>query len=245
MNELYIRSLQLCPERVPDTRSYPYNLPIVRNLTELTFDKPVTFLIGENGTGKSTLVEAIAACYGFNPEGGSKNFRFSTANTHSSLHEAIKLVKGYKRPADGFFFRAESFYNLATEVENLIVSPNDSFLHAYGGKSLHHQSHGESFMSLFMNRFWGNGLYILDEPEAALSPTRQMALLSKIHQLVQENSQLIIATHSPIILAYPDADIYEITEATFYKTVYKETEHYRITRTFLNRTEAMLKELMQ
>lgn len=221
-----------------DYSLYPFNLPFVKCLESLRLKSKVTFLVGENGTGKSTLLEAIAINYGFNPEGGSKNFNFATNDTHSSLHEYIILVKGVKKPQDGYFLRAESFYNVASEAERLGV------LRPYGGKSLHAQSHGESFMALIANRFFGNGLYLLDEPEAALSPQRQLALLSLLGDLVKQNSQFIIATHSPILLAFPQAQIYVLTENGIELTPYKETEHYTLTRQFLNNPEGLLKHLL-
>ena len=234
----YLISLSLRRDKVPSFTEYPYCLPVVRNLTEIEFHPNVTFLIGENGAGKSTLLEAIAVASGFNPEGGSRNFNFATRASHSPLHEVLNLSKGIKRPKDGYFLRAESFYNVASEIDRLGVSDS------YGGRSLHEQSHGESFFALVTKRFGGNGLYLLDEPEAALSPSRQLALLSRLHQLVQAKSQFIIATHSPILLAYPQASIFSLTERAITRVNYTDTEHYAVTREFLNRHEAMLKELL-
>lgn len=236
----YIRSVKLNRDKVSSFSKYPYSLSAVRNLSELKFHPKVTFIIGENGTGKSTILEAIAATYGFNPEGGSKNFNFSTMDTHSQLYNYIKLVKGVRMPKDGFFLRAESFYNVASNIDEL----GPGLIDSYGGRSLHHQSHGESFLSLFINRFRGNGIYILDEPEAALSPSRQMTMITRMHELVQQNSQFIIATHSPIIMAYPDSIIYELKE-DFKAVKYEETEHYQIMRSFLNNTQKMLDILME
>ena len=238
--------------------NYIFSIPVVRHLKKLRFVKPVTFFVGENGTGKSTLLEAIAVAYGFNPEGGSKNFNFSSRDSHSGLHGSIRMQKGIPYAKDGFFLRAESFYNMASEVERLAIDgeqesivddesfesmADPAFLKSYGGKSLHMQSHGESFISLVENRFRGNGLYILDEPEAALSPTRQMALLVRIHELVRNHSQLVIATHSPILMTYPGADIYVFEENGIQKRPYEQTEHYYITKAFLNKPETLLKEL--
>lgn len=219
---------------------YLSELPAVKNLDVLEMSQNVTFFVGENGTGKSTLLEAIAVSYGFNAEGGTKNFNFSSKETHSNLHDYITVVKGVKRPKDGFFLRAESFYNVATEVDRLDREGAVSLVDSYGGKSLHEQSHGESFISLVINRFGGQGLYILDEPEAALSPSRQMTLLSQIHQLVEKGSQFIIATHSPILMAYPGADIFTLDDAGMTITAYEETEHYQLTKNFLNHPEQML-----
>ncbi|MEI6168898.1 MAG: AAA family ATPase [bacterium] len=235
----YLLGLSLRKDKVPSFTDYPYCLPVIRNLTNLEFHPSVTFIVGENGTGKSTLLEAIAVASGFNPEGGSRNFNFSTRASHSPLHEVLNLSRGIKRPRDGFFLRAESFFNVATEIERLGVSDS------YGGRSLHELSHGESFLTLVMERFRGNGLYLLDEPEAALSPSRQLALLSRLHQLVKLNSQFIIATHSPILMAYPDAVIYSLTEQAITQVRYTDTEHFAVTREFLNRHEAMLKDLLE
>lgn len=231
--DLYIRSISI---KKPKSNEYPFNLPIFQQLENLELRSKVVFLVGENGTGKSTLLEAIAVNYGFNAEGGSKNFKFSTYDSHSDLYKYLTLVKGSKRPKDGYFLRAESFYNLATEVGNLDVP-------GYGDRPLHVQSHGESFLSLIFNRFFGNGLYILDEPEAALSPSRQFSLLAKMNALVNENSQFIIATHSPILLAFPNASIYVLSENAITLTPYEQTEHYILTKQFLNNTGKFLKEL--
>lgn len=236
--EQYIRKIELVKNHNISKNKYPFNLKAIKNLKCLELHPNVTFIVGDNGTGKSTLLEAIAIAYGFNAEGGSKNSIFSTEDTHSILYDYIKIVKGFKKPRDGYFLRAESFYNVATHIDEI------NGIKAYGGKSLHMQSHGESFMSLVMERMTGNGIYILDEPEAALSPTRQMALVSRIHQLVKMNSQLIIATHSPIIMSYPNAIIYNIEDG-YNEINYEETEHYLVTKDFLNRTDMMLMELLE
>jgi predicted ATPase len=199
----------------------------------------VTFFIGENGSGKSTLLEGIAIALGFNPEGGTKNFDFGTFPSHSELHEHLRMIKGFKKPRDGFFLRAESFYNVASEIERLGATGS------YGGVSLHEQSHGESFLALMINRFGGDGIYILDEPEAALSPLRQLSIITLIHDLVQANSQFIIATHSPIIMAYPNARIYQFSGDGISQVDYFDTEHYQVTRNFLSNPERMLKVLME
>ncbi|MGH4120935.1 AAA family ATPase [Clostridium sp.] len=233
----YLRHVELCRERIQSFSEYPYCVPAIKDLYILEFHKSVTFIVGENGTGKSTILEGIAVAYGFNPEGGTRNFNFSTNDTHSDLHENLKLVKGVKRPNDGFFLRAESFYNMATNIDDTGASGS------YGGVSLHSQSHGESFLSVISNRFSGHGLYILDEPEAALSPSRQMSLLVFMDELIKQGSQFIIATHSPIIMAYPDSIIYELSDG-IKEVNYKDTQHYKITKAFLDNPERMLKTLL-
>lgn len=233
----YLIDVSLKSNQLP--AEYPFNLPVVKNLNTLTFHPKVTFLVGENGSGKSTLLEAIAVAAGLNAEGGSKNFNFSTAATHSELHKHIHLNKGLKLPKDTYFLRAETFYNVATEIKNLEFSRKS----IYGDKYLHEQSHGESFISLIQNRFRGNGLYILDEPEAALSPANQFKLLTLMDKLVKNNSQFIIATHSPIIMGYPDADIFLLETDEIRKVDYEETPHYQLTKYFLGNREKVLAEL--
>lgn len=241
----YLLEIRLLRDRVPSFDAFPFSLPAVRHLDRLTLHPAVTFIIGENGTGKSTLLEAIAVVLGFNPEGGTRNFNFSTRASHSALHDFLRPVRGHRRPKDGFFLRAESFYNVATEIERLDDEPAPAppVIDSYGGQSLHEQSHGESFLALVNNRFGGRRLYILDEPEAALSPTRQLALLARLHELVEDESQFIIATHSPIIMAYPEAAIFALSENGIERMAYEDTEHYRISRRFLNDRESMLSKL--
>jgi len=245
-SQLFLHEIVLRRGDVPDFRRYPFALPAVAKLDRLAFRRPVTFLIGENGSGKSTLLEAVAVLLRYNAEGGSRNFRFGTRESHSELHAYLRPVRGVARPRDGYFFRAESYYNVATEIERLDEGggPGPPIAPAYGARALHEQSHGESFLALVQNRFRGDGLYLLDEPEAALSPTRQMALLSRIHELVQARSQFIIATHSPILLAYPEATIYHCGPTGLRATEYEETEHFRVTRDFLTRYPAMLRTLL-
>jgi predicted ATPase len=221
-----------------DADRYPFNLPVVRNLDELEFHPKVTFLVGENGSGKSTLIEALALAWGFNAEGGSKNFNFATRTSHSELHRFVRPVRGTRRAKDGFFLRAESYFNVATTIEDLGVGD------AYGDTALHEQSHGESFMALIEHRFRGRGLYILDEPEAALSPNRQLSFLARMHDLIGQDSQFIIATHSPIILGYPDAWIYQTSPSGLERVAYEDTDHFQVTRNFLNRREAFLDVLL-
>ena len=235
---LFVRSVALKREDVPTFDEYPFDVPVIRTLDEIELDSQVTFLIGENGSGKSTLIEAIAVACGFNAEGGSKNFNFETLSSTSPLHGFLHVTRGHKRPSDGYFLRAESFFNVATEIDQRDLAA------WYGGKSLHAMSHGESFFTLLNERLLGGGLYIFDEPEAALSPTRQMAMLTRIHELVLDASQLIIATHSPILMAYPGATILQIDEGELQRVEYEETEHYRVTRQFFSQREKMLRILM-
>ncbi len=245
--EHFLISATLDKSLINEPGVYPYTLPIVQQLKTITFDPRVTFFIGENGAGKSTLLEALAIAYGFNPEGGSRNFNFSTKATHSSLHRALILTRGIIRPKDGFFLRAETFYNLATQIDTLDGGQGDKsrFMRGYGGKSLHGQSHGESFLSLLLHRFSGQGLYFLDEPEAALSPQRQLATLIRLHQLAESGSQFIIATHSPILMAYPQAKILLVTETGLQEVRYQDTEHYILTKDFLNDPDRMIKALLK
>jgi len=243
----YIVKISLERNKVPEFSRYPFNIPAVKGLDEILLHPAVTFFVGENGAGKSTLIEAIAAAYGFNPEGGSINFTFSTNQTHSELHNFIRLQKGLKKPSDGYFLRAESFYNVATNIDEMDAIPAcaPKLINSYGGKSLHQMSHGESFIALMLNRFRGKGLYILDEPEAAMSPSRLLVMLSRIHQLVEQGSQFIISTHSPILMAYPDSRIYMIDENGIKETPYEETEHYILTRQFINNRQSLLNELLK
>jgi predicted ATPase len=235
----YLLKARMLWDSVEDRSGYPFSLPVLKDFEEIEFHPKVTFFVGENGAGKSTLIEALAIAWGFNAEGGSKNFNFKSVESNSNLNKHLRLTKGVRRAKDGFFLRAESYFNVATQVDNLGAA------HNYGDKSLHAQSHGESFFALFDKRFWGNGLYVLDEPEAALSPTRQLSMLVRMHDLIAKNSQFVIATHSPIILAYPDAWIYQIGATGIQRVAYEETEHYQLTRSFLNRRQQMLDELLR
>ena len=243
MDTLYIREIRIDRSRSHEPDSYVFRLPAIKSLKALKPTSPVTILVGENGTGKSTLLEAIAVAYGFNAEGGSLNFNFATKDTHSPLYQSTILGKGATRPRDGFFLRAESFYNVATEVDRLNKEGPPTLYRSYGGKSLHDQSHGESFLSLIMNRFFGKGLYLLDEPEAALSPAKQLALLARIHELVQMDSQFFIATHSPILMGYPGAQLLALSEEGVKNTPYEDLDHVQIMRLFLENRQRVLRDL--
>ncbi|PZT52877.1 AAA family ATPase [Paenibacillus silvae] len=243
----YLSQIRLKRDQIAAFDQYPFDLAVIQHLHTLDFHPKVTYIVGENGMGKSTLMESIAVSWGFNPEGGTLNFSFSTRATHSDLFRYIQLVRGTRRPRDGFFFRAESYYNLATTIDDLDNEPSygPPIKDSYGGKSLHEQSHGESFFATFIHRFGGHGLYILDEPEAALSPLRQMAMLARIHELVQQNSQFIIATHSPILMAYPDSQIFNLTSEGIELQTLEETDHYQIMKQFLNNKDKMLQQLFE
>jgi len=232
----YLRSLQFYNDP-SGLRRYPYDIPAVQQLEKIRFHKDITFFVGENGSGKSTLIEAIAIKYGFNAEGGTKWSQFGTKHTHSDLNRNLKLVKGPKTPGDGYFLRAESFYNLASKIEEV------GYLKSYGGKSLHKMSHGESFLTTLTNKLTGNGLYIMDEPEAALSPSRILTAISTIHELIKHDSQFIIATHSPLLLAYPNATIYHFSEDGIEEIAYEDTEHYMVTKGFLEDPTRMIEIL--
>ncbi|SHF57192.1 Predicted ATPase [Marinomonas polaris DSM 16579] len=247
----YLKEIKLKKNLIESFDHYPFSIAAIKGLRSIEFGKDVTIFVGENGSGKSTLLEAIAVGLGFNAEGGSKNFSFGTRKTHSELHSYLQFSRSFKRYNDGFFLRAESFYNVATHMDELdeevydfgYLPPPPEIKNRYGGNSLHNQSHGESFISLLFERFSGNGLYLLDEPESALSPAKQLSVLSRMRQLVNNQSQFIMATHSPILMAYPDAKIYQIDQSGIYPIQFEDTDHYQITKAFLNNPEPMLKEL--
>jgi predicted ATPase len=213
----------------------------VRALDNLTLHPKVTFLLGENGAGKSTLLEALAVAAGLNAEGGSANLRFQTRASHSVLAEYLRLVRGPARPRDSFFIRSETLYTLATALEDPSLGPVRD---RYGDRSLHERSRGEALLAIVTNRLGGGGFYLFDEPEAGLSPTRQLAFVAAMHKLVRSGSQLVLATHSPLLLAYPGAQIYELAGERIVERRYEETDHYRITADFVAHRDAMLRELL-
>ena len=235
---LLLRGLRIDWEEI-DSESYLRQIPALAGLRELEFADGVTFFVGENGSGKSTLLEAIAICYGFNPEGGTKNYRFSTYDSHSELCRAMTLIKGAGKPGWGYFLRAESFYNVATA--------EDRYSHEIGGtpQYYHERSHGESFLALAQNYFRANGLYLLDEPEAALSPQRQLTLLLEIYRCAEKGAQFIIVTHSPILLGIPDAHILSFDDGPLHPIAYEETDSYQVTKLFLENRDQMLKRLLE
>ncbi len=244
MDEKFIRGIKIDWNKI-GKNNYARKIPSIDSINRLDFNSNITFLVGENGTGKSTLLESIAVAYGFNAEGGSKNFNFSTMDTHSDLYKAINVVKGALRPKSNFFLRAESFYNVASKIEEYRDGDDyNTYYESYGGKSMHEQSHGESFLALIQNRFTANGLYILDEPEAALSPQRQLTLLMHIYNLAKKGSQFIIASHSPILLGIPEASILSFDEGIIREIKYEETESYRITELFINNKQLLLNNLL-
>jgi predicted ATPase len=230
----FLKSIRTVKELVKPNQ-YPFTIPVLSNGLNIDFTSNVTLLVGENGSGKSTILEAIAEGCGFNLSGGSRNHAYKHHSTESNLSSSLRL-SWFPKVTNGFFMRAESFFNFATYIDEL-AQDDPSILSAYGGKSLHQQSHGESFLSLFVNRF-NQGIYILDEPEAALSPNRQLSFLAIIHELEASNkAQFIIATHSPIIMCYPDAVVLSIEDGKINEIDYREAENYRLTKELLNYPE--------
>ena len=230
MNQLYLQGLQIDWRSLPKD-SYVHNIPAIKSTSEINFEKGVTFFVGENGTGKSTLLEAIAVEFGYNAEGGTRNYHFSTYNDISPLSESVTLIKGFRRPKFGYFFRAETFFNVAT-----------ASMLQYMGDNYHSNSHGEGNLKFLS--YDKPGLYLMDEPEAALSPQRQLALLKHIHSMAQMGAQFIIATHSPILLGCPNAEIFSFDNGKISSCKYEETMCYAITRRFLNNKEQMLNDLL-
>ena len=236
--ELHIKGINIDWDKISQG-SYLREIPSISGMSTLMFHKPITFFVGENGSGKSTMLEAIAVAYGFNPEGGTKNYSFSTYDSHSELYDAIRLIKGINKPGWGYFLRAESFYNVATAEDEYSRGPGGRPQH------FHEKSHGESFLALAQNNFKGNGVYLLDEPEAALSPQRQLTLLLEIARCANDASQFIIVTHSPILLAIPDAEILSFDGEEIHPCTYEETDSYQVTKMFIDSREQILKRLLE
>lgn len=237
MNNQFIRSVLIDWSKI-DENSYLRDIDAIRGLERLEFSKPITFFAGENGSGKSTLLEAIAISYGFNPEGGTKNYHFSTYDSHSELCEAIRISKGYRKPSWGYFLRAESFYNVATKEKDYadFAHPSEDF---------HEKSHGESFLDIAQKHLSPNGIYFLDEPEAALSPQRQLTLLRQIYQCANQGAQFVIVTHSPILLGIPDAEILLFDDGLIHTCAYQETGSYQVMEMFIRNREKLLKTLLE
>ena len=236
-SDLIIKKISLERDKIESFDKYPFNIDVVKKFDELKFNSHVTFLVGENGIGKSTFIEAIAVALGLPAEGGTENFRYETINTTSELYNYLRIGI-YNKPKMKFFLRAESFYNFSSEVQRLVEEDDYYTLYNYYGGNLHECSHGESFIKLVQNRFTDHGLYILDEPEAALSPQRQLSLLVLIDQLVKEGSQFIIATHSPILISYRNGKILNL-DNNFEEVKYKETDIYSLYRIYLDNPEVM------
>lgn len=234
MNDQFIQKVNIDWDKIDDS-NYLRNIPAIKSLKSLELSNPVTFFVGENGSGKSTLLEAVAVAYGFNPEGGTKNYNFSTYDSHSKLCDALLLVKGYRKANWGYFLRAESFYNVATMEEEYEEYLSDRY---------HEKSHGESFLAMLQKQMKPNGLYIFDEPEAALSPQRQLTLLMEINRCAKQGAQFIIATHSPILLGLPNAEILSFDDGAIHPCEYEETDSYQVTEMFINNREQLLKRLL-
>ena len=236
MNHQFIQSVLFDWDKISD-ESYLTRIEALYKVKNIDFMKPITLFVGENGSGKSTLLEAIAVAHGFNPEGGTKNYCFSTHDTHSELCNAITIAKGYRKEKWGYFLRAESFYNVATQEEEYA-----DFAHP--SEEYHNRSHGESFLKMVQNNIQPNGLYFLDEPEAALSPQRQLTLLAEIYRCASDGAQFIIATHSPILLGIPNAEIFSFDNEKIHTCRYEETESYKVTELFINNRKRLLENLL-
>lgn len=246
MSRQFVIEAQYRRHAAASDKDYSHSLPAIRSLKTLKLHPSVTFFVGENGSGKSTLLEALAVACGFNAEGGGRNFTFSSRASHSDLHLSLKIIRGIRRPRTGYFLRAESFYNVASDIDARDEVPgfDPPIIMGYGGVSLHKQSHGESFMALLTHRFMASGLYFLDEPEAALSPTRQMTALARINELAKAGAQFVIATHSPILMAYPRAKILLFAADGLREVEYTETEHYQLTKSFLDDHETAMRHIL-
>lgn len=236
MNQQFIQGITIDWNKIsPD--SYLREIDAIKGVDKLAFHNPITFFVGENGSGKSTLLEAIAVSYGFNPEGGTKNYSFSTYDSHSELCDAIRIAKGVRRPKSGYFLRAESFYNVATKEQEYadITHPSEKY---------HEKSHGESFLAIAQNYMREDGIYIFDEPEAALSPQRQLTFLMEIYKCAKEGAQFLIVTHSPILLGIPGADIYSFDTGKIHLCEYEDTDSYIVTEMFINNRDNLLYRLL-
>ncbi|MCI8576314.1 MAG: AAA family ATPase [Lachnospiraceae bacterium] len=236
MNSQFIRSIFIDWDKI-SPYSYLRRIESIASLETLEFPSPVTFFVGENGSGKSTMLEAIAIASGFNPEGGTRNYSFSTYDSHSELCGALNLSRGYRRARGGYFLRAESFYNVATMEEQYADLDHPS-------ERYHEKSHGESFLALAQKQLRPEGLYFLDEPEAALSPYRQLTLLMELDRCARQNSQFFIVTHSPILLGIPGAQILDFGQGPVHPCSYEETDSYQVMEMFINNREQMLKHLL-
>jgi len=243
----FLQAVEILRDRIPDPTTYPYSIPAIRSLSLLPLNSGVTILVGENGSGKSTLIEAIAIASGFNPEGGSRNFRFSVRVSESDLHRVLRLRRSVHRERTGFFLRAENLFNLGAEIERLdqIPAAGPPVIQSYGGRSLHEQSHGESLLAVVRNRFGPKGLFLLDEPESALSPQHQLALLALIDESVRsQGSQYVIATHSVILMACPGATIYSLGSEGITQVAYEDLEHVKLMSDFIRDRQRVLHHLL-
>ena len=241
---MFLKQVTLLHDKLGRSDAYPFSIPSLQATSSISINGPVSFFVGENGSGKSTLLEAIAWQSGFHTASGGINQTYESENSEAVFGPYIRL-SWLPKVRNGFFLRAESFFNFANYLDRearMQPAFRDAFYAPYGGRSLHSQSHGESFLSLFRHRFGKRAIYLLDEPEAALSPARQLNLLSILHQL-SPNAQFIIATHSPVLLGYPDAQIFSFDSAPIREIAYEETSHYRLTRRFLENRKAVFKDL--
>lgn len=240
---MFLKRISLLRDQIANDAEYPYTIPSIKTLEHLDLHSNITFFVGENGSGKSTLLEAIAEKCEFNTAGGGRNNTYEVHASQSVLGKNIRL-SWMPKITNGFFMRAESFYHFASHIDELDKEAPGAY-DSYGGRSLHEQSHGESFFSLFLNRFNERAIYLLDEPEAALSPQRQLAFLRILHDLTKNgNCQFIIATHSPILLGYPGAEILSFDEGRIEEIDYESTDHYQITKYFLDHREKFLKDIL-
>lgn len=237
---MFLKKVTLLRENIACFNHYPFSIPAIKSLDEIEISSSVTFFVGENGSGKSTLLEAMAYQCNFNTAGGGRNNSYQVEASEAALGEFIRL-SWLPKVTNGFFLRAESFYHFATHLDEV----DDTGFRSYGGRSLHHQSHGEAFLSLFLHRFKGKALYLLDEPEAALSPSRQLAFIKILHDLSSSGeAQFIITTHSPILLGYPHAQILSFDNGKIEPIAYEMTDHYQITKYFLNHREKILSDIL-